>query len=66
VLHYLAETGLLDRGLKVRSMVLPDVFIDHEAPAKMYDQAGLGASGITTTVLTALGRDALVAGANRA
>jgi 1-deoxy-D-xylulose-5-phosphate synthase len=66
VLHHLAETGLLDRGLKVRSMVLPDVFIDHEAPGKMYEQAGLAASGITTTVLTALGRDALAAGASRA
>jgi 1-deoxy-D-xylulose-5-phosphate synthase len=66
VLHYLAETGLLDRGLKVRSMVLPDVFIDQDAPGKMYEQAGLAASGIVGTVLTALGRDALVAGASRA
>jgi 1-deoxy-D-xylulose-5-phosphate synthase len=66
VLHYLAETGLLDRGLKVRSMVLPDVFIDHDAPGKMYEQAGLAASGITATVLTALGRDTLTAGASRA
>ena len=66
VLHYLAENGLLDRGLKVRSMVLPDVFIDHDAPGKMYEQAGLAASGIVATVLTALGRDTLAAGASRA
>jgi 1-deoxy-D-xylulose-5-phosphate synthase len=66
VLQYLAENGLLDRGLKVRTMVLPDEFIDHDAPGKMYERAGLAASGITATVLTALGRDALVAGASRA
>ncbi len=47
-------------------MVLPDVFIDHDAPGKMYEQAGLAAPGIVGTVLTALGRDTLVAGASRA
>ena len=36
-------TGLLDRGLKVRPMVLPDIFIDHDKPEKMYDEAGLDA-----------------------
>jgi 1-deoxy-D-xylulose-5-phosphate synthase len=59
VLQYLAEAGLLDRGLKVRSMVLPDAFIDHDAPAKMYERAGLAAPGIVETVLAALGRGAL-------
>ena len=34
VLQYLATAGLLDRGLKVRSMVLPDTFLDHDAPGK--------------------------------
>ncbi len=56
VLHYLAQTGLLERGLKVRSMVLPDVFIDHDKPEKMYERAGLNAAGIVATVLAALGR----------
>jgi len=59
VLQYLAEAGLLDRGLKVRTMVLPDVFIDHDAPARMYERAGLAAPDIVKTALAALGRDAL-------
>jgi 1-deoxy-D-xylulose-5-phosphate synthase len=59
VLHELADSGALDRGLKVRTMVLPDTFIDHDAPARMYEQAGLTASGIIGTALAALGRDAL-------
>ncbi len=58
VLHELAGSGLLDRGLKVRSMVLPDVFIDHDKPERMYAQAKLDAAGIVGTVLTALGKPA--------
>jgi 1-deoxy-D-xylulose-5-phosphate synthase len=57
VLHLLAHSGLLDRGLKVRPLVLPDVFIDHDKPEKMYELAGLNASGIVTAVLGALGRE---------
>ncbi len=57
VLHTLAEQGLLDRGLKVRSMVLPDVFIDQDAPAAMYATAGLDAKGIVTKAFEALGKD---------
>jgi len=59
VLHYLAEAGLLDRGLKVRTMVLPDTFIDHDSPARMYERAGLSAPTIVETALAALGRDTL-------
>ena len=40
VLHFLAESGLLDRGLKVRTMVLPDIFIDQDKPERMYEIAG--------------------------
>ena len=58
VLHALAEDGLLDRGLKVRAMVLPDVFQDHDSPAKMYAAAGLDARGIVAKVFEALGKDA--------
>ncbi len=57
VLHYLAEAGLLDRGLKVRSLVLPDVFVEHDAPGKMYERAGLNAPGIVDAVFAALGRE---------
>ena len=56
VMHHLATRGLLDRGLKIRPMCLPDVFIDHEAPRKQYDQAGLNAPQIVATALTALGK----------
>ena len=59
VLRFLADSGLLDRGLKVRTMVLPDKFIEHGKPDAMYEQAGLTANGIVTTVLGALGREAL-------
>lgn len=60
VLHYLSEEGLLDRGLKVRTKVLPDVFIDHGKPDVMYEEAGLAADGIVATVFRALGRDSLI------
>jgi 1-deoxy-D-xylulose-5-phosphate synthase len=58
VLQTLAENGALDSGCKVRCMVLPDVFIDQDAPAAMYAAAGLDARGIVTKVFEALGKDA--------
>jgi 1-deoxy-D-xylulose-5-phosphate synthase len=58
VLHALAEHGMLDSGLKIRSMVLPDVFQDHDSPAAMYAKAGLDAGGIVAKVFDALGKDA--------
>ena len=60
VMHFMAHDGLLDRGIKVRPMTLPDVFQDHDTPEKMYAQAGLCADGIVHTVLNALGRGAEV------
>ena len=57
VIHMLADHGALDRGLKIRTMVLPDIFIDHDSPAKMYEQAGLDAKGIVGKVFEALGKD---------
>ncbi|RTL72192.1 MAG: 1-deoxy-D-xylulose-5-phosphate synthase [Hyphomicrobiales bacterium] len=56
VLHYLATSGLLDTGVKVRPMVLPDTFIEHDKPERMYETAGLNASSIVATVLAALGK----------
>jgi 1-deoxy-D-xylulose-5-phosphate synthase len=58
VLQYLATEGLLDEGLKIRPMILPDRFIDHDQPAVQYDQAGLNARHIVATALGALGRTA--------
>lgn len=63
VLHFLAHSGALDRGLKVRPMVLPDVFLEHEAPLKQYDLAGLNAPHIVACVLAALGQSVAVASA---
>ena len=60
VLQALAEHGALDRGLKVRSLVLPDVFLDHDSPAAMYAKAGLDAKGIVAKVFEALGKDVRV------
>ncbi|ARP98434.1 1-deoxy-D-xylulose-5-phosphate synthase [Pseudorhodoplanes sinuspersici] len=57
VMQALAEHGVLDTGLKVRSMVLPDVFIDHDSPAAMYARAGLDANGIIAKAFEALGKD---------
>ncbi|BCH60522.1 1-deoxy-D-xylulose-5-phosphate synthase [Agrobacterium vitis] len=59
VLHMLANEGLLDHGLKVRSLVLPDLWMDQAKPDVMYEKAGLDAKGIVSTVFTALSRDAL-------
>ncbi len=58
VLQTLAEQGLLDRGLKVRSMVLPDVFVDQDSPAAMYATAGLDARAIVAKAFETLGKDA--------
>lgn len=55
VLHLLASKGALDRGLKVRPLALPDVFVEHDAPTVQYEKIGLNASGIVATVLATLG-----------
>ncbi len=57
VLQFLAGEGLLDRGLKVRTLALPDIFIEQDKPHLMYEQAGLDASGIVATVFAALGME---------
>jgi 1-deoxy-D-xylulose-5-phosphate synthase len=57
VLQHLAGRGLLDGGVRVRSMTLPDRFIDHNAPAAQIIEAGLGAKDIVATVMGALGKD---------
>ncbi len=62
VLQFLASNGHLDNGLKVRPMVLPDIFQDQDSPQKLYEQAGLTAPDIVSTVLQALGRDSAAQG----
>ena len=58
VLQTLAEQGVLDQGVRVRCMVLPDQFIDQDTPAAMYAAARLDARAIVTKVFEALGKDA--------
>ena len=54
VLTHASDAGLLDAGLKIRTMRLPDLFQDHDDPAKQYDEAGLNAPQIVDCVLKAL------------
>ena len=61
VLHHLAWKGMLDRGVRVRPMVLPDCFIDQDTQARQLAEAGLTARDIVATVLAALGREVAVA-----
>lgn len=61
VLGHLAMSGALDNGLRVRTLTMPDRFVDHAKPDAMIAEAGLDASGIVTAVFAALGRDRTVA-----
>ena len=56
-LQHLAAEGLLDKGLRVRTMTLPDVYQDQDKPERLYAAAGLDAAGIVETALTALGAE---------
>ncbi|MEM7722993.1 MAG: 1-deoxy-D-xylulose-5-phosphate synthase [Pseudomonadota bacterium] len=57
--HLLAEEGVFDTGLKYRSMVLPDIFIDQASPSDMYTVAGMNAADIEAKVLDTLGVEVL-------
>lgn len=59
VMQFLASNGLLDGGLKIRPLVMPDVFLDQAKPERMYELAGLDKTGIVRTALNALGLDAV-------
>ena len=58
VMQHLALRGLLDAGLKIRPMCLPDRLIEHDSPRKQYEDAGLNAPHIVATALAALGHQA--------
>ncbi len=58
VIHHLANRGMMDRGLKIRAMTLPDAFQDQDSQAKQYDEAGLSARHIVIRALEGLGIDA--------
>lgn len=55
VAQLLADEGVFDRGLRFRSMVLPDIFIDQASPEAMYRVAGMDAAQIEAKVLEVLG-----------
>ncbi len=59
VLHFLSNEGALDHGLRVRTLTLPDAFMDHAKPEAMYARAGLDSAGIVRAAFAALGRDVL-------
>jgi 1-deoxy-D-xylulose-5-phosphate synthase len=60
VMHFLAAEGLLDSGLKVRSLTMPDIWMEQAKPEVMNAHAGLDRAGIVATVFKALGRPAVV------
>jgi 1-deoxy-D-xylulose-5-phosphate synthase len=55
VLQFLAANGLVDGGLKVRPLVMPDIYLDQAKPERMYEIAGLDKTGIVHAALAALG-----------
>ncbi len=63
VMHFLASEGLLDQGLRVRPMVLPDLWMEQASPDAMYARAGLDRVGIVSTVFSALGQKGVDVGA---
>lgn len=54
VANYLADQGFFDNGLKFRSLFLPDYFIEHNTPHAMYEEAGLNANNIVSSILSLL------------
>ncbi|MDC7743314.1 1-deoxy-D-xylulose-5-phosphate synthase [Rhizobium binxianense] len=60
VMHFLATEGLLDNGLKIRSLVMPDIWMEQAKPEAMNAHAGLDRAGIVSTVFKALGRGVAV------
>ena len=54
VMQFLSSRGILDKGIKLRSMILPDIFIDQDTPENMYKKAGLDSISIEEKILEAL------------
>ena len=61
MLQFLAKDGLLDNGLKIRPLTLPDRFIAHGTPQGMYEDAGLAVTDIVNTALATLGSNSAMA-----
>jgi 1-deoxy-D-xylulose-5-phosphate synthase len=65
VMQHLAWKGLLDSGLRIRPMVMPDLFIDHDSQAKQLAKAGLSAKDIVAVALRAVGIEAAAASSTK-
>ncbi len=61
IMQFLSDRGVFDRGLKFRSMILPDIFIDQDTPEKMYETAGLDSSSIANKVEETLNSNIILA-----
>ena len=61
VMQLLSDRGVFDKGLKFRSMILPDIFIDQDTPEKMYKRAGLDAQAISDKVESTLNSNVVLA-----
>ena len=61
VMQFLSDRGVFDRGLKFRSMTLPDIFIDQDTPEKMYEIANLDSSSIANKVEETLNSNIILA-----
>ena len=61
VMQLLSNKGVFDRGLKFRSMVLPDLFIDQDTPEKMYEVAGLNSTSIANKIEETLNSNIILA-----
>ena len=61
VMQFLSDRGIFDRGLKFRSMILPDIFIDQDTPEKMYEAAGLDSVSISNKVEETLNSNIILA-----
>ena len=61
VMQFLSDRGVFDKGLKFRSMILPDVFIDQDSPEKMYEKAGLDSLSIANKIQETLNSNIVLA-----
>ena len=61
VMQFLSDRGVFDRGLKFRSMILPDLFIDQDTPEKMYKNAGLDSLSIANKIEETLNSNIVLA-----
>ena len=61
VMQFLSDRGIFDKGLKFRSMILPDLFIDHDTPERMYEKAGLDSLSIANKVKETLNSNIILA-----